>query len=134
MKKALLILALPLLQCAASYAFADDTVTPPAAKTRSQVKAEATAAARAGDTVQPDSAALAADKKAPVGDKTRKQVKDETRVSAQAGMLPKDGEAAAAQAADKKASGTKTRKQVKEAMKMPDGKAMPTSEMPAGMK
>jgi hypothetical protein len=113
MKKALLIVALPLIQLVAAQAFAADA--PAAAKTRSEVKEETKAAVKSGETAKPAEAGapMAADAKAPVGKKTRKEVKDETKAAAKAGELPKTDETAATQAVTKKTAGTKTRKEVK---------------------
>lgn len=116
MKKALLILALPLIQFAATQAFAADTAAPAAAKTRVEVKEEAKMAVKSGDAATKTGEAGPAaviDKKAPVGTKTRKEVKDDTKAAAKAGSLPKAGEAAAAQEVDKKPMSTKARADVK---------------------
>ena len=112
MKKALVILALPLIQFAAAQAFAADTAP---AKSRAEVKEETKAAVKSGETMKNSEAGptMAVDSKAPVGTKTRKEVKDDTRAAAKAGDLPKTGEAAAPMEADKKTPGTKTRKEVK---------------------
>ncbi len=112
MKKALVILALPLIQLAAVHAFAADTMP---AKSRTDVKEEARTAVKSGETMKNGEAgqAMAADSKAPVGSKTRAEVKADTRAAAKAGTLPKTGEAAAEMEVDKKAAGTKTRKEVK---------------------
>ena len=112
MKKALVILALPLIQLAAAQAFAADAA---ATKSRADVKEETKTAVKAGESVKTGEAgqAMAADSKAPVGVKTRDEVKAETRAAAKAGDLPKAGEAAAAVEVDKKPAGTKTRKEVK---------------------
>ena len=135
MKKALVILALPLIQFAAVQAFAADTPAP--AKTRAEVKEETKAAAKSGETMKTTEAgqAMAADSKAPVGTKTRKEVKADTRAAAKAGELPKAGEAAAPMEADKKAGGTKTRKEVKADAKVAAGAKpakMPEESAPAG--
>ena len=116
MKKALLILALPLIQLAATQAFAADTAAPAAAKTRVEVKDEAKMAAKTGDTATKTGEAGPAaviEKKPAAGTNTRKEVKDETKAAAKSGDLPKAGEAAAAQDVDKKPTSTKARADVK---------------------
>ena len=120
MKKALLILALPLIQLAATQAFAADTVAPAAAKTRVEVKEEAKMAVKSGDSATKTGEAGPAaviDKKAPAGNKTRAEVKADTKAAAKSGDLPKAGEAAAAQDVDKKPTSTKARSEVKTSAK-----------------
>ncbi|MES2831843.1 MAG: hypothetical protein V4695_07625 [Pseudomonadota bacterium] len=108
MKKSLLIIALPLVQLAASSAFAAaHTATPAETKSRAEVKAETKAAATtpAGQTgAAGSSAALDSSKAAsPVGD-TQKN------------------EAAAAQAVDQKQVSTKSRSEVKAEAKVANQK------------
>jgi hypothetical protein len=114
MKKALLILALPLLQFAAVQAFAADAMDASAPKTRAEVKAETKTAISTGKAGQAGEAGPAAiiDKKID-STKTRAEVKADTKAAAAAGELPKAGEAAATAAVDKKPVSTKTRAEVK---------------------
>lgn len=116
MKKAFVILALPLVQLAACHAFAADAAP---SKSRAEVKEETRAAAKSGETMKNTEAgqAMAADSKAPVGSKSRKEVKADTRAAAKAGELPKTGEGAASQEVQKKSTSGKTRKQVKDEAK-----------------
>jgi poly-gamma-glutamate capsule biosynthesis protein CapA/YwtB (metallophosphatase superfamily) len=133
MKKALVILALPLIQFAAVQAFAAEALSG-TAKSRADVKEETKVAAKSGEMKNAEAGqAMAADSKAPVGTKTRKDVKDDTRAAAKAGALPKAGEAAATQEVDKKSPGTKTRSEVKADAKAGAKPAkMPEESAPTG--
>ena len=124
MKKALLILALPLAQFAAANVFAADMAAPDAPKTRMEVKDETKAAIKSGDSsTKAGEAGPAAvtDKKAAVSTKTRKEVKDDTKSAAKAGELPKAGEAANTAMVEKKPMSNKSRMDVKDSVKKAEG-------------
>ena len=116
MKKALLILVLPLAQFATVQAYAeDDVMTSGATKTRVEIREELKAAVRSGELQQGGEGAPAAVfyRKPPAGTATRVQLREETKAAARAGALPKTGENPSVVATNLKSSGTKSRVEVK---------------------
>ena len=120
MKKALLVLALPLVQFAAANVFAMDMAAPDAPKTRMEVKDELKAAVKSGDSATKAGEAGPAaviNKKPPADTKTRMEVKSATKSAAKAGELPKAGEAVLLPVTEKKPVTHKSRMEVKEEVK-----------------
>ena len=116
MKKALLILAIPLVQLATAQAHAgDNALTSTSTKTRAEVREEVKAAARSGELSNSSEAGPATIlyRTAPTGTLTRLQVKEVTKAAARAGELPKAGENANVDAIDIKSDSTRSRAEVK---------------------
>ena len=132
MKKALLILALPLILLASMQADAGDVaMTAAAPKTRAEMREEVKAAVRSGELQQAGEAGPAAliNRNVPVGTITRLQVKQETKAAAKAGALPKTGENFGVDTIDRRSTSTKSRAEVKaETRAAANNKAIVTGE------
>lgn len=115
MKKALLMLALPLVQVASAQAYAgDDAVTPHPTKTRMDVREELTAAQSSGEWQAGEAGpATIFYRKPPIGTATRLQVRNDTKTAARAGQLPKAGEIAIVDGIDTKSGSTRSRAEVR---------------------
>jgi hypothetical protein len=111
MKKALLILALPLIQFAATNAFAADDAMHDSMKSMH----DNPPVMKSAPALKPGEAEGIAITKmnAPTSDKTRQEVKAETKAAANAGELPKAGEAVMLPVTERKPVSTKSRAAVK---------------------